>query len=426
MHDLLNIAREMIQQYGCIGLFTLTFLEQFIVPIPTEVFIAMGSAAGLTFKTIALAIIPATLLGETIGYFLGKWLGQPVTIWLFGEKRLAKAENVIRQWGFWGVILAGYTPFPFKIISWSAGIFKMPFRKFILAVCLGRIPRFLLISSVAGWIFSTKFYASAEMSALILGTVQGLTEFLPISSSGHLAIMEHFLKLPPALTADNLQVYDIFLHGGSFFAILIYFWRDWLNVLKELWRMISRFKFDKDTLTAKLIIGTIPAILVGIFFADVLENQLRHIYYIAIFFLANAIFYLIAEWKSRHNGGESVSLRKSLWIGIAQAVALIPSVSRSGACMATGMLVGLKREVSAKFSFQLGAIAILAANVYALLTLKHAAAIPDHNFILIGVITSFIFSLGAIAWLLKFLEKHTLRPFAFYLMLLVAFIFMVF
>lgn len=105
---------------------------------------------------------------------------------------------------------------------------------------------------------------------------------------------------------------------------------------------------------------------------------------------------------------------------------LIPGVSRSGATIATGMLMGLKRDAAAKFSFMLGGIAILAANVYALFSIRNGAVLPDLAFTLFGAATSFVISLLSISWLLKFLEKRTLRPFSFYLMILGALILMVF
>jgi undecaprenyl-diphosphatase len=238
--------------------------------------------------------------------------------------------------------------------------------------------------------------------------------------------MEHFLKLPAAISATDLAIFDIFLHGGSLLAILIYFWRDWIHVLKELWHMIAKWTFDKHSLAAKLIIGTIPAILAGLAFGGAIGDNLRGLTSIALFLILIAIFYLYAEWKGKRNEGETVSLKKSLLIGVAQALALIPGVSRSGATIGTGMLMGIKREVAAKFSFMLGGIAILAANVYALFSLRNEAVLPHFNFTIIGFIASFLVSLGAISWLLKFLEKHTLRPFSFYLMLIGVLILMVF
>lgn len=419
MDGLLEIAKSIIHSYGTFGIFVLTAFEQFILPIPSEVYMATGSAAGLPLSTILIAVAIATPLGATIGYFLGKWLGHPVMKWLFGEKRLAKAEKIIKEWGFWGVLIAGYTPFPFKIVSWSAGIFEMPFKKFMLAVLLGRLPRYLLIGSFASWFLTSKFYATPEMSAVILGTIQGLTEFLPISSSGHLALAEHFVKMPPSVTPQNLETFDIFLHTGSLLAIILYFWREWFTMLKEMTHAVRHGGW-KQTLFLKLAIGTLPAIAAGLFLNDALNGEWsRGFFAIGLFFIVSGLFYLIAEWKGKKAEGETVTLRKSLLIGLAQAVAILPSLSRSGLTIGTGLMAGVRRDLSAKFSFLLGGVAILAATTYALFELRNGTVSwPDPLFSLIGLITSFAFSLASIHWLIKFLRKHTLRPFAAYVILL--------
>ena len=425
MEHLIDIVREVIQNYGYLGIFSLTTLEQFIFPVPADVFVGMGTSMGLPFKNVMFFVLFAALVGSYIGYFLGKYLGHPVMSWLFGKTRLEKGEQFIKKYGVWGVIIAGLTPVPFKIVTWTAGIFGMPLGKFTIGVLLGRMPRYIVTGYLAKIIVETKFYATTEMSAIILGALQGVTEFLPISSSGHLAIAEHFLKLPEAISATDLEIFDIFLHGGSLLAILIFFWRDWLNVLKELWHMIAKRTFNKNSLAAKLIIGTIPAIIAGLMFGGAIGSQLRQIHYIAAFLILLSVFYLYAEWKGSGEK-EEVNLKRSLIIGVAQALALIPGISRAGTTIATGMLFGLKREIAAKFSFMLGGIAILAANVYAIFSIHNGAAMPHTTFTLIGTATSFVVSLLAMSWLLKFLTKHTLRSFSFYLMLLGGLILMVF
>jgi len=426
MEQLMEIVREVIQNYGYLGIFTLTALEQFIFPIPADVFVAIGTSVGLPFKNVLFFVLLAALTGSYIGYFLGKYLGHPVMRWLFGKKRLDKGEEFIKKYGVWGIIIAGLTPLPFKVVTWTAGIFGMPLGKFTIGVLLGRMPRYIVTGYLAKKIVETEFYATTEMSAIILGAVQGITEFLPISSSGHLAIMEHFLKLPAAIDAADLELFDIFLHGGSLLAILIFFWKDWVHVLKELWQMVSRRKFDKTTLAAKLIIGTIPAVIAGLMFGGAIGSQFRYLGYIGTFLILLSVFYLYAEWKGGKGEKEEVNLKRSLIIGAAQALALIPGVSRSGTTIATGMLFGLKREAAAKFSFMLGGIAILAANVYAIFSIRGGHVMPHLTFTLIGTAASFVISLFSIGWLLKFLEKHTLRSFSFYLMVVGALILMVF
>jgi undecaprenyl-diphosphatase len=360
-------------------------------------------------------IFIATFLGSIVGYFLGRTLGHPIASWLLGKRRLEEGEKFIKKWGILGVILAGLTPIPFKIVTWTAGIFEMPFWKFLIGVLIGRIPRYFITAYAGALIYQTKFYATTEMSALILGILQGITEFLPISSSGHLVIMEHFLKLP--IGAEEMAMFDIILHGGSLLAIIVYFWRDWINVFKEIWHMLTKWTFDKNSLAFKLIIGTIPAIFAGLIFGKAVTGPLRNLHSIAFLFIILSVIYFYAAWKGRKNESENVTPKKSVMIGLAQALALVPGVSRSGVTISTGVISGLKSEMAAKFSFMLGAVAIFAANVYAFFSIERGAIIPNARFILLGFGTSFIVSFVAIIFLLKYLEKHTMRAFGVYLLL---------
>ncbi|MBI5421804.1 VTT domain-containing protein [Candidatus Peregrinibacteria bacterium] len=419
MHPLIAFAKGIILAHGYFGIFVLTTFEQFILPIPSEVFMALGTSVGLNIKMILLMVVPATLLGTTVCYFLGKALGHPVVLWLFGQKKLDHAEQFIKKWGFWGVIIAGYTPSPFKLISWAAGIFEMPYSKFIVAVMLGRVPRYILVGLVANFAYQTKFYATPQMSAVLLGALQGLTEFLPISSSGHLVLMERFVKLPFSSTSQSMEVFDIFLHAGSLFAVLVYFWRDVIEVVKGVWQAITQRNWSSN-LFIKLSLGTIPAIIASLLFKDALMGaSSRSLIGIGVGFLISGAFYLFVEWKATKAEHQSVTLKNSVWMGLAQAIALVPSISRSGATIGAGLLLGLTRETAAKFSFLLGGVAILAANVYTLFSLRHGTVPwPDPTFSLIGITVSFLVSLAAIHWLIRFLHKHTLRPFAVYVILL--------
>lgn len=420
MGSLIEIATNFIEVYGYKGILILTTAEQFIFPVPADIFITTGTTLGLNFKKILWIVSIAAVLGSLIGYILGKYLGHPIIKWLFGEKRLKKGEEFIKKWGVWGVIIAGLTPIPFKIVTWTAGIFEMPLRKYIPAIIVGRIPRYLISASAGALLYKTKFYATTEMSAIILGALQGVTEFLPISSSGHLVLMEQFLHLP--IGHEELAMFDIMLHGGSLLAIVIYFWKDWVKVVKEMWHMVTKWQCDKSSLTFKLVLGTIPAIIAGLSFGDYVTGPLRNTTSIGIMFLILAFVYFFVAWKGRNNKKESVSLKNSVLIGCSQALALIPGVSRAGSTIATGVFLGLKRETAAKFSFMLGGIAILAANVYALISVGNGATIPNPTFTMIGFGTSFIFSLLAIAFLLKYLQKHTMRAFGIYLMIIGALI----
>ena len=416
MHELIAIAKGIVEHYGYFGIFFLTTIEQFIFPIPSDIFISTGTSLGLPFFNVLLVASIATILGSTLGYFLGKTLGHPVFVWIFGKKRLEKAENIIKRWGMLGIILVGFTPFPFKIITWSAGIFELPYRKFILGVLLGRIPRYILTAFAATLIIKTKFYATTDMSAIILGLMQGVTEFLPISSTGHLALLEHFLHLP--IPKEQMEIFDILLHGASLLAILVFFYKDWIAVFKELWGMIKTRTIDRHSLALKLAIGTVPAIIAGLIFASPILNKLQSLTSIAICFLITGVLYLYTLIRKHPETHDTPNLKQSALIGLAQATALIPAISRSGFTILAGLFLGLKREAAARFSFMLGGVSIFAATCYAAISIGHGAVVPNMKFILFGVIPSFLSSLFAISFLIKYLQKHTLKVFGVYLLII--------
>jgi undecaprenyl-diphosphatase len=420
MHAIKLFVEALILHHGYSGIFVLTALDQFILPIPVDFIFGFSIEHGLFYGKLMLVVLAASLIGTTIGYLLGKYLGHPALTWLVGKKKVEKGEMIIKKWGIWGVIATGITPFPFKIIAWAAGIFEMPFGRFILGVLLGLMPRYLLTAYAGARFFETKFYATTDMSAIILGALQGITEFLPISSTGHLIIMEHFLRLP--VPASHLVTFDIFLHGGSLVAIVLYFWKDWFQVLKECWNMVKKLRPDTNSLAFKLAAATVPAIFAGLFFGDALSNSWRDMHAVAVCFIITGFLYFYITWKGKDNSHEAVSLKNSILIGIAQVVALIPAISRSGMTIATGIGLGLTRKAAAKFSFLLGGIALLAANVYTLLTLSKTAPLPDLDFIMMGTVTSFFTSLLTIYLLMKLLDKYTLRPFGIYLILAGSFI----
>ena len=415
MEALTEFSKSIIEQFGLLGIFSLTAAEQFIFPIPADIFISWGTAFGLPLFSVLIVVLIAAFVGSLIGYYLGKYLGHPIMVRLFGDKHINKAEAFINKWGIWGIIVAGLTPIPFKLITWSAGIFEMPLPKFLLGVLLGRMPRYIL-TAYAGVLIHEQAINHEQISAFVLGVVQGITEFLPISSSGHLVILEHYLRLPQ-MSPGTMLAFDILIHGASLLAILIYFRNEWINLFKELWQIASRKLHIRNTMTAFLIIGTIPAIIVGLSFGDFITENFRQIHFVALFFMLLSVFFIFTSVRKTkpHNTITSV---KAILIGISQSFALIPGVSRAGMTIGTGILLGLKRETAAQFSFMLGGVAILAANVYSLLSFDPSTPLPPLDFTLIGFISAFVFSYLSIHYLIQFLKKHTLNAFAFYLMLM--------
>lgn len=234
----------------------------------------------------------------------------------------------------------------------------------------------------------------------MLGIVQGLTEFLPISSTAHLILFPWFLNWGGEV---NTLTFDVALHAGTLFALILFFWRDWLELI-----------FKKQRLFKLIILASIPAGVAGYLLNDIVENNLRKPLVISIMLIAVGILMLVAERTNKHKGIEKTGLKDSLIIGIAQAIAIIPGVSRSGITISAGLFRGFEREASARFSFLLSTPLIAGATA---LHLKEALiSQTNHDFRLFfaGIITSFITGFIAIKFLLKFLKKNPLNLFVYY------------
>jgi len=239
------------------------------------------------------------------------------------------------------------------------------------------------------------------ISILLLSLVQGLTEFLPISSTGHLILFANFFNIPSSLAIDA------FLHLGSFFAILIYFWKD----LKEMWS----WKW-------LIFISALPGGIAGLLFHHVIESYFRSPLAVTLVMLVMTLPMVLGErlGQKRLKIGQ-LNLGKALFIGFAQALALIPGTSRSAITISAGLLVGLKREEAARYSFLAGAPLILGAGLYEGLKLVKGGTIPA-DLAFAGFIGSFISSLVAIAFLIPFLKKYSLYAFILYRILLGCFL----
>lgn len=261
--------------------------------------------------------------------------------------------------------------------------------------------------------------------AVVLGAVQGLAEFLPISSSGHLVLAEYFLKLDVA----SLKSFDIALHFGSLLALLVYFWKDIWLMIKAFFLWIGGLFGAKKEHSAEimhaqkmvgyLILATIPAIVLALTLGDWLDEQFRHPVSVAILILSVAILFFVAEYIYKKVAKGEIKLRQAVVMGLAQCLALIPGVSRSGITISAGMVQGVKREEAARFSFLLGSIAIFGATVFAVVAiLKHKYALPATDVLVTGILSSFVVGLGSISFLMNYLKKHTLNIFAYYRIIL--------
>ena len=208
------------------------------------------------------------------------------------------------------------------------------------------------------------------LEAVLLGALQGLTEFLPVSSSGHLVLAESLLKLP----VENLKSFDIAVHFGTLLALLVYFWRDILHLIRAFLLTLAQ-PFRKKPLPAEikddqremwhLLLATIPAIVLGLTLGDWLDAQFRHPFPVAIHMIVVGVLFFGAELVFTKIKTRQIHLREAVVMGLAQCLALVPGVSRSGITISAGLVQGVKRDQAARFSFLLGAIAIFGATVFA-------------------------------------------------------------
>ncbi len=239
--------------------------------------------------------------------------------------------------------------------------------------------------------------------SFILGIVQGLTEFLPISSSGHLVI------IPWLFHWQDLGLsFDMALHLGTLVAIVLYFWRDWVNLFKK-WR---------EPLLWLIIIACIPAALAGAKYDQLFETMFRDPRIIAYLMIGFAFVMWLAEaYGKKVRSMESVNLFDSLFIGFAQILALMPGVSRSGITMVAGLFTGLDRESAARFSFLLSTPIIFGAAVF---KLRHVASIPhtELSSFVVGFLASAIVGMVAIKFLMDYLRNHTFYIFVWYRLIL--------
>ena len=252
------------------------------------------------------------------------------------------------------------------------------------------------------------------LQIVILALVQGLTEFLPISSSAHLILVPILTDWP-----DQGLAFDVAVHAGTLTAVVAYFRRELARMLVE-WLASFRGGLTPDARLAWAVrVGTIPVGLAGLLFKDVIETQFRSPMVIAAATIVFGVLLWVADISGRRNRDEyALSLLDVLVIGLAQALALIPGTSRSGITITAGLMLGLKREAAARFSFLLSIPVIFLAGSLETLEYLSEASIQDATPLLTGALISAISAYACIHYFLKLLERIGMLPFVAYRLLL--------
>lgn len=241
------------------------------------------------------------------------------------------------------------------------------------------------------------------LDAIFLGILQGLTEFLPVSSSGHLVLAEHLLH------AKNPGVaFELVVHLGTLLSVLIYFRRRISLLLGSFFR-----KSDTETrmMNYLLLIATIPAVIAGVFFKDFFESSFSAPVMTSIFLMVTGLILLLTAIVPKKDN--SVTLGRAIIIGIGQAVAILPGISRSGSTISAGLFAGVNPMAAAEFSFLLSIPTIAGAIVF---KMKDIADINTSMYgqFLVGLIASFIFGLLSVYWLLDIIKKGKFKYFGIY------------
>lgn len=239
--------------------------------------------------------------------------------------------------------------------------------------------------------------------AILAGAVQGLTEFLPISSTGHLIIFEKIF----GISQDSFGLaFDASLHLGTLLAICLFFYKDYLKILNP-----------KSALFIKLAIGTLPAVFLGFLLEAQIETTFRQTWIVGLSLILFSFVFILAEKLGKKlKTKEKTTIIDSLAIGLFQSFALIPGISRSGSTISAGLFLGLKREEAAKFAFMLAGPVIAGAGLkkfFEVATVQQFGS-GDLNFFLIGIISSAVFGYLTIKYFLKYLSTKTLYPFVIY------------
>jgi undecaprenyl-diphosphatase len=263
------------------------------------------------------------------------------------------------------------------------------------------------------------FYYMTYLVAIALGFIEGMTEFLPISSSGHLIIARQIL----GVNNTGGLTFDAVLQMGASLALLVYFWNDILNLIKVSLKWLTRKQIEEKekTLLLAIVLGTIPAIIFGLFLESYMDSVFRNIKLVGLTLILGSILFWIAEKYAKKD--KVLSLGKGIIVGFFQCLALVPGISRSGATISGGLLTGLSQEEAVRFSFLLSVPILFGAGLKKMFEVRSDLLTSDFGgALLVGTLTAFIVGLFSINFLIKYLKNHNLNIFIIYRVVLSIFL----
>lgn len=250
------------------------------------------------------------------------------------------------------------------------------------------------------------------IKAIVLGIVEGITEFLPISSTGHLILVNQFITFDEQFT----KLFDIVIQLGAILAVVVYFW-------KRLWPFTNNKEENNKiwNIWFKSVIGVLPAIVIGLFFANKIEEKLFNPWTVAITLLLGGLVILYIERKNLKPKILSISdltFKTAFFIGIIQCLSMIPGTSRSGATIIGALVLGASRVVATEFSFFLAIPTMVAASGYSLLKYRELLNVQQFLVLGTGFIVSFVVALAVIKFLINYVQKNNFKVFGYYRIIL--------
>jgi undecaprenyl-diphosphatase len=247
------------------------------------------------------------------------------------------------------------------------------------------------------------------LKAAVMGVVEGLTEFLPISSTGHLILAGALLGFDD----DKAKVFDIAIQTGAIFAVILVYWEKIRSTLKAL-----PYREEAQRFAFNVFIGFVPAVILGLLLGRAIKAHLFTPWVVATTFIIGGFIILWAERRPasavRIRAVEDMRGRDALKVGLVQCLAMIPGTSRSGATIIGGMLLGLSRKAATDFSFFLAIPTLIGAGVYSLYKERALLSLADLPLFGVGLVVSFISAWVCVRWLLKFISSHSFEVFAWY------------